>query len=399
MCIIIQKKQQSIFQYALETHKDSTEKESRNKMKKGLLTFLCAIAVGAAAFGYRKELPSSVQAQAGVTVTPTVSGTDAPKEEADKIESPITIDTGVPIEKGARIAVVVKSVSTGYWKDFQANMEKAVDYLNQAYGYTGEDKITMTYEGPKEESDVTTQINTIDAVLAENPSVLCLAASDADSCEAQLETARENGIPVIMFDSNVSSNLVNVFCGTNNTKAGAAAADKLCRVIGNEGEVAVVAHENAGQTSKDRVRGFRRRIQNKHPNMTLSSITFKNGEEKLEDMVRNVVETYRNLKGIFCTNPETAETVLNILKEYPDREIQIVGFDSGSIQKKAVLEGIEYGVIAQDTYRMAFETIWAAARSTAWDEEEIQNTQEKIYVKHVWVNQKNLEKNKTYLYD
>lgn len=368
-------------------------------MKKGLLTFLCVAAVGLTALGYKEELPSPVQVQAGVTVTPTVSSTAASAKEEDKIESPIKIDTSIPIKKGARIAVVVKSVSTGYWKDFQENMKTAVDYLNQVYGYTGADKITMTYEGPKEESDVTTQINTIDAVLAENPSVLCLAASDVNSCEAQLETARENGIPVIMFDSNVSSNLVNVFCGTNNVKAGAAAADKLCRAIGNEGEVAVVAHENVAQTSKDRVRGFRRRIQKKHPNVTLNSITFKNGEEKLEDTVRTVLETHPDLQGIFCTNPEAAETVLNILKEYPDREIQVVGFDSGSIQKKAIAEGIEYGVIVQDTYQMAFETIWAAARSTAWDEKEIQKAQEKIYVKHVWVNQKNLEKNEKYLYD
>lgn len=368
-------------------------------MKKGLLAFLCLAAVGLTAVGYKGNAESSVQAQAGVTVTPTVSSTASPAKQEDKIESPIQIDTSIPIEKGARIAVVVKSVSTGYWKNFQKNMEMAVEYLNQAYGYTGADKITMTYEGPKEESDVTTQINTIDAVLAENPSVLCLAASDVNSCEAQLETAKENGIPVIMFDSNVSSDLASVFCGTNNVKAGAMAADKLCRAIGNEGEVAVVAHENAAQTSKDRVRGFRRRIQNKHPNVTLSSITFKNGEEKLEDDVRKVLESHPDLKGIFCTNPEAAETVLNILKEYPEREIQVVGFDSGSIQKKAIAEGIEYGVIAQDTYQMAFETIWAAACSTAKNEEEVQNTSEKIYVKHVWINQKNLEKNEKYLYD
>ena len=368
-------------------------------MKKGLLAFLCLAAVGLTAVGYKGEAESSVQAQAGVTVTSTVSSTQVPEKEEEKIEAPIQIDTSIPIEKGARIAVVVKSVSTGYWRDFEENMKMAVEYLNQAYGYTGADKITMTYEGPKEESDVTTQINTIDAVLAENPSVLCLAASDVNSCEAQLETAKENGIPVIMFDSNVSSSLASVFCGTNNVKAGATAADQLCKAIANEGKVAVVAHEKVAQTSKDRVRGFRRRMKNKHPNVTIDSITFKNGEENLEDEVRSVLEAHPDLKGIFCNNAEVSETVLNILKEYPDREIQIVGFDSGSIQKKAIAEGIEYGVIAQDTYQMAFETIWAAARSTAWDEKEIQKAQEKIYVKHVWVNQKNLEKNEKYLYD
>lgn len=49
----------------------------------------------------------------------------------------------------------------------------------------------MTFEGPDNEEDVETQINTIDAVIAENPDVLCISASDMDSCEAQLEAAKE----------------------------------------------------------------------------------------------------------------------------------------------------------------------------------------------------------------
>ena len=67
-----------------------------------------------------------------------------------------------------------------------------------------DDQITMTFEGPDNEEDVETQINTMDAVIAENPDVLCISASDMDSCEAQLEAAKENGIPVIAFDSNVA---------------------------------------------------------------------------------------------------------------------------------------------------------------------------------------------------
>ena len=83
-------------------------------------------------------------------------------------------------------------------------MEDAVKEINKAYGYKKDDQITMTFEGPDNEEDVETQINTIDAVIAENPDVLCISASDMDSCEAQLEAAKENGIPVIAFDSNVA---------------------------------------------------------------------------------------------------------------------------------------------------------------------------------------------------
>ena len=68
----------------------------------------------------------------------------------------------------------------------------------------------------------------MDAVLSENPQVLCLAAIDMGSCEAQLETAEENGIPVIILDSGVMTDeLVYTVCKTDNREAGAEAARRL----------------------------------------------------------------------------------------------------------------------------------------------------------------------------
>ena len=93
--------------------------------------------------------------------------------------------------------------------------------MNEAYGFKKDKQITMTFEGPDNEEDVESQINTLDAVIAENPSVVCLSAGDMDSCQAQLEVAKENGIPVIAFDSNVSdTKLVRAFPGTDNTQIG-----------------------------------------------------------------------------------------------------------------------------------------------------------------------------------
>ena len=89
-----------------------------------------------------------------------------------------------------------------------------------------DDQITMTFEGPDNEEDVETQINTIDAVIAENPDVLCISASDMDSCEAQLEAAKENGIPVIAFDSNVAEKkLVKAYRGKPGIEIGAGRKD------------------------------------------------------------------------------------------------------------------------------------------------------------------------------
>ncbi len=108
-----------------------------------------------------------------------------------------------------------------------------------------------------------TQINTLDAVLSENPDVLCLSAGDMNSCQAQLETAMENGIPVVAFDSNVSeSELVAAYCGTDNIQLGKMAAEKLVQAIGEKGKIAVLSVQEKRRASRSGSWALRRRSPN-----------------------------------------------------------------------------------------------------------------------------------------
>ena len=120
-------------------------------------------------------------------------------EEETAEERASQIDTSVPVQAGSRIAAVSKNVNGEFWDLIRQGMEDAVEDINTAYGFEGEDVLTMTFEGPNDELKVEEQVNTLDAVIAENPTVLCLSASDMDSLQAQLESAAENGIPVVVL--------------------------------------------------------------------------------------------------------------------------------------------------------------------------------------------------------
>ena len=212
---------------------------------KGLGTLLLAgaLLIGSAGSDTDKSPSKSEESNqtAEVTEVPTKEPTAQPTEEPAKeteeaetdreheIELPedqklvadYTKVDGLIVEKGTRLAFVVKSTETGYWKAVRQGVKQAVDDLNETLGYTEEDKITFTFEGPKTETDVDAQINALDAVVSENPSVLCLAAVDMGSCVAQLEAVQENGIPVIILDSGVDSEeLVYSVCATDNYAAG-----------------------------------------------------------------------------------------------------------------------------------------------------------------------------------
>ena len=265
-------------------------------------------------------------------------------------------------EPGSRIAVVVKSTKTGFWKSVKKGMDAAVADLNEKMGYKGEDKIKLTLEGPGNETDVESQINIIDAVLSENPAILCLAAIDMASCQAQVEEATLNGIPVIVLDSGVENVQVNAVCATDNYAAGAEAAKKLAEALGEKGQVAVMTHVKTSETSVKRETGFTDEMAKNHPGIEIVNISHENEETSMTELAEAVLKLYPDVKGYYCTNDTAANSVLDIVNA-SKKDVKVIGFDAGAKQIKAVKDGVELGMFSQNPYGMGYATVIAGVRA------------------------------------
>lgn len=367
-------------------------------MRKELAGILCfAVALlGLTGCGRQEQTAAAVveavSAQIVGSGAGAVSENSGTARAAQETQPPIQLDPDLDIVKGLRIAVVAKSTEGSYWKPMKKYMRDAVAYVNDFYGLEGEDAVRMTFEGPDSESNVDDQINTIDAVLAENPSVLCLAAIDQNSCQAQLETAQENGIPVVLFDSGVRSDMGTAYCATDNRAAGAEAAKQLCTAIGKEGKVAVFTQAVYGQSSRQRVKGFKEEVRENYPGVELGQTLVESEEESTgesaEDRLRGLLEEKR-VDGIFCTSQPAAEKVLAILEEYPDEEIAVVGFDGGKIQAQAIRDGREVGTVLQDITSMAYRTIQTAVNAALPGQ--AGGLAEDLGIDYVWVDGQNLD--------
>lgn len=288
-------------------------------------------------------------------------------------------------EAGSRIAVVLKSTKDEFWTTVRNGIEDAVKDLNEKMGYTGEDQITVSFDGPADDSDVEKQIDLIDTVLSENPTILCIAAIDRQSCEAQLEMAAENDIPLVMLDSGVESGPISALCATDNYAAGAEAARKMAEAIGDEGQIAVMTHTESAQTSQDREKGFTDEISKNHPNIEIVNISHENDDFTMEKMADAVFTLYPEVDGYFCTNEDASEAVLDAVNA-TGKEITVIGFDSGEKQQNAVKNGTELGFFAQNPYGMGYSAVIAGVRAD-------QNLAVDTFINtsYQWIDSSNLE--------
>lgn len=288
--------------------------------------------------------------------------------------------SGLKVEPGSYLSVIGRYAGDSFWSEVEAGARQAVEDLNAELGYTGDDKVRLNYSAPKTRDDVDAQVNILDEELALYPIALGIASADMKACQVQFDQALENSTPIVTMDSGSEYKDVAAFCGTNNRKAAALAADRLAESIGDEGEVAVLVQDSTSMTAKEREKGFIERIRSNHPNVKVSvvyrfdeltkmaeKIAKKNKSDASkvtqEDVFYYLLEKHPNIEGIFTTNLDVTQEVMDILMPI-SRVIKVVGFDGGAEQMQYVESESLEGVIVQNPFGMGYATVVAMIRAS-----------------------------------
>ena len=213
------------------------------------------------------------------TATPTAGSTTAVK--SDKIYIP----------------VISKGFQHQFWQAVKQGAEKAAKEFN----------VEITFEGPETETQVDKQIEMLQAALGKKPQAIAFAALDSKAATPLLEKAKASKIPVIGFDSGVDSDIPVTTAATDNKAAAALAADKMAALIGNEGEIALVVHDQTSRTGIDRRDGFTNQIKAKYPNIKIVDTQYGGGDQlKSTDLAKAIIQAHPNIKGFFGANEGSA---------------------------------------------------------------------------------------------
>jgi ribose transport system substrate-binding protein len=251
------------------------------------------------------------------------------------------------------IPLVSKGYQHQFWQAVKSGAEQAARDLH----------VKVSFEGPESEAMVDKQIDMLSAALARHPQAIGFAALDSKAAIPLLKKAQAAKIPVVAFDSGVDSDIPVTTAATDNRAAAALAADKLAALIGDHGDVAIVAHDQTSRTGVDRRDGFVERMKAAHPNVHVVSIQYGGGDHlKSTEIAKSILQAYPHLAGIFGTNEGSAVGVANGVREMK-RHVVIVGYDSGKQQKDAIRAGLIAGAITQNPVGIGYRTVEAAVKA------------------------------------
>lgn len=332
---------------------------------------------------------------------------------------------GLKLHKGDYISIIGKANGTQYWEEVKKGVAQAAEDINTALGYTGKDKVKVTYNAPDNADNVDDQVNLLDEELDRYPAALGISIVDLQACQVQFDLATDSEIPVVTFDSGSDYQGVAADVSTDNEVAGKEAAGKLAEAMGDTGEVALFIQDSKSQAALAREKAVTDELTANHPNISVVNVyhmdelttmqktiadeinagTYRTADSELPDgvlteenavtadsitedqVVDYILTKHPNITGCFAANGDAVKLAVDGLERNKmEKKVKVVGFDANDDEIQDLQDGKVDGLIVQNPFGMGYATVIAAARASLnMGNEAVVNTG------YTWVTKENLK--------
>ena len=244
-----------------------------------------------------------------------------------------------------RIAVIPKGTTHEFWKSIHAGAEAAARELG----------VEVIWKGPQKEDDRDEQIKVVEDFVTRGVDGIVIAPLDDKALARPLQDAKDQGIPVIVIDSDVVWPERVSFIATDNYAGGAMGAQELGRLLGGKGRVLMMRYVIGSASTMEREQGFLDELRAKFPQIELLSENqyAGAGNESAYRTSENLLNKFPEVEGIFCPNESALFGMLRALQDGGKAgQVKLVGFDATEKLVAALTAGELHALIVQNPVAM-----------------------------------------------
>lgn len=202
---------------------------------------------------------------------------------------------------------------------------------------------------------VSRQVEQIGKMLDEGISVLILTPVDSDGLTDILKRARQQGVKIIVVDSNVSDEqLVDCTIVSDNYRAGCLLGDYLVQNKENS-KVVILTHE-AATSGRERVQGFLDTIGGHEGIEVVEKVPCEGQLEVAMPQMEKLIEQGKEFDSVFCLNdPSSLGAAAALETKGLLDKVDIYGIDASPDAKQLIYEGKMRASVAQFPSRIGEE--------------------------------------------
>lgn len=249
-----------------------------------------------------------------------------------------------------RIAVIPKGTTHEFWKTVHAGAVKA----------SREFDVDIVWKGPLKEDDLRAQIELVQSFVAQKVAGIVLAPLSDKALAAPVKAARDAGIPVVVFDSDLQSDVPVSFVATDNLAAGKLAGEHMAKLLDGKGNVVLLRYQEGSASTSNREKGFLEAVR-AHAGLARVSdnqyagATTETAFSTSESILAAHKASSGGVNGVFAPNESsTFGMLLALRKAGLAGKIRFVGFDASDKLVQGIKEGHLDAVVLQDPLNIGY---------------------------------------------
>lgn len=234
---------------------------------------------------------SALTLAVGATAMLTLSLTSCASDGGGSGDGGANSAAGKCVEGPIKIGLIPKLGTDPYMVTVQKAVEAAA----------AKDGSTVIYTSPSDATGAA-QIPFVNQLISQGVDVIAISGSDLNSASAALAKAKQAGIKVISWDSDVAPDSRAFFLNQADTsKIGDQMLASLAGMIGGEGEFAILSSTQTAVNQNAWIASIKDKLANDPKYSKMKLVTVAYGEEKADvnaQKAKELVQAYPNLKGI-----------------------------------------------------------------------------------------------------
>lgn len=242
-------------------------------------------------------------------------------------------------ETSHRLALVTKSMDSEFWLSMREGAEEAAR----------DAEVSLSVLAPQRETYIHEQVNILEDFLVRGIDALIVAPAGAAQVVPVLNRIADQGIPIIIVDTDLEWERKLTYVGTDNREGGRLAGEFLARALPQGGKIALVRGIPGVSSQDHRVEGFLQVLKD-HPSLVLVASQSGDSERsRAMAVIEDILSANPTLDAVFATNDEMALGVVEAIAAHERQDqITVIGFDAGQEALRALAEGRLKAVVAQN---------------------------------------------------
>lgn len=285
----------------------------------------------------------------------------------------------VKSDEKKRIAVIVKALDSDFWHSVKNGVDSAATEYN----------VDVTFEGPENEEDYVNQNKLIMAAVENKVDAIVLSAIDFEHSAETVNSAIREGIKVITIDSDVDSEQVSMFIGTDNFEAGRKAGEAVsnCFSNGDEINIGLINYYKSTDNGIQREDGFRKYISGVANANIIASVNVSSNTESVAAAAAALINENPQINVLVGFNEWMTLGIGNTIKRLGlSDKVCGIGFDTNSISVSMLETGEIDTLIVQNPFAIGYLGVKNAAEIVSGEKV----GEKELYTEVIAVNKENL---------